>query len=588
MVASLSTTGWVGARLLCGRASARLLRHGRPGKVRAGRPIMRIQEEAPLPEDPLATFESDYEMAVVHLAFNRRRGRPGELGEGTLLFAFVELLPTEIPPPNDDFDPKDPRFSTGLGGDGQHTVYVQHAVVSAKNARAWYLGCRRGLAVLPENGAFPEPEAAGATRLRLADLGEYPSWPTLLCVADKSKHVPFVPEWAEYPRMHHLIARTDFKLGDLWSVSEQERAHTWLLDHLHFRLDEYPEYWGSVHLMAPNPLYRHLHARRQQHFPPAESVLLRFEPRASKKLDGLELTYRGDALSEKLYSHTVPVQSLLLRMNFPGHAHLFQADVVDSVRGMLKNSSPTLMSGFIDIKLDVNIGSTLEVNGPTPNSTYSVVRSSPAFGSRALDTPKLASARQRLTDANDRRRKRANAARRDQRWFRGQEDEAVDVLRSLLHQATREVLIVDPYFSGMELVKLMLAVGREDIPVRILSSAEVLRKQHGHGGVAGAEGERLLDVLKQVRAHKRMNPFEIKVMPGKTPSIHDRFLLIDDKIWLLGSSLNKFGSSGTMMVALPDPESVREQLSRSWNDAMGLEAWLKRDKGNSRNGGTDA
>jgi hypothetical protein len=550
---------------------------------------MRIQEEAPLPEDPLATFESDYEMAVVHLAYNRHRGGEGKQGEGTLLFAFVELLPSEIPPPNDDFDPRDPRFSTRLGRDGQHTVYVRHAVVSAKNALAWYLGCRRGLAVLPdpENGAFPEPEAAGATRLRLAELGEEPSWPTLLCVADNSKRVPFAPEWAECPRMHHLIARSDFKLSDLWSVSEQERAHAWLLDHLHFRLDEYPEYWGSVHLMAPNPLYRDLDSRRQRHSPPAESVLLRFEPRASKKLDGLELTYRGDALSDKLYAHTVPVRGPLMRMNFPGHAHPFQADVVDSVRGMLRNSR--LMSGFFDgFKLNVTVGSALEVSGPTPNSTYSVVRSSPAFGSRALETPKLASASQRLTEANDRRQKRAIATRRDQRWFRGQEDEAVDVLRSLLHQATREVLIVDPYFSGMELVKLMLAVGREDIPVRILSSAEVLKKHHGQDGVAGAEGERLLDVLQQVRAHKRMNPFEIKVMPGKTPSIHDRFLLIDNKIWLLGSSLNKFGSSGTMMVALPDPESVREQLSRSWNDAIDLEAWIKRDKGNSRNGGTDA
>lgn len=552
---------------------------------------MRIQEEAPLPEDPLATFESDYEMAVVHLAFNRRRGRPGELGEGTLLFAFVELLPTEIPPPNDDFDPKDPRFSAGLGGDGQHTVYVRHAVVSAKNALAWYLGCRRGLAVLPENGAFPEPEAAGATRLRLADLGEEPSWPTLLCIADDSKRVPFAPEWAECPRMHHLIARSDFKLGDLWSVSEQERAHAWLLDHLHFRLDEYPEYWGSVHLMAPNPLYRDLDSRRQRHSPPAESVLLRFEPRASKKLDGLELTYRGDTLSDKLYAHTVPVWSPLMRMNFPGHTHPFQADVIDSARGMLRNSH--LMSGFFDsFKLNMAFGSTLEVNGPTPNSTYSVMRSSPVAFGGATETPKLASASQRLTEANDRRQRRAIAVRQDQRWFRGQEDEAVDVLRGLLHQANREVLIVDPYFSGMELWKLALAVGREDVPVRILSSAEELKKpkltKEEGGNYTDEFGKRLLSAFQQVRAHKSMNPFEIKVMTGSSPDIHDRFLLVDSKIWLLGSSLNKFGSRGTMMVALSDPESVREHLTKTWNDAMGLEAWLKRNKSNSGNGGSES
>lgn len=537
---------------------------------------MRIQEEAPLPLTPLATFDEDYEMAIVHLAWDRR-GRE----ERTLLFAFVELIPTEIPPPVDDYDAKDPRFSQRLGGQSDHVVYVRHAVVPAREALGWYLGCRRGLAVLPgKDGRLPAPEAAGATVLRLSDLGEEPAWPTLVCAADDSDAIPFAPDWAECPRTHHLLPLAEINLGGLWSKPEMERAERWLSDHLHFSLEEYPEYWGSVHLVAPNPVYRELHTRLQPRTPPAESVLVRFEPRAGKRVEGLSLAFRGGDSAGKLYAYNVPVHSALMRMNFPGGAHAVQKDVIDPVRGMLRSSNR--MSAFVtSIKIDMHVASTVEVQGPTPETTYTVMRSGPAERLGTGKTPKLASAEMRMGEAHARRRKRAAARRQNQRWFRGEQEEAVDVLRGLIHEARREVLLVDPYFGGVELVKFMLAVGREDIPVRVLSSAEVLKEVRALEGASREAGEHLLDVLSQLRSHQRMNPFEIKVLTGKRPAVHDRFLVVDERIWLLGSSLNEFGSRGTMMVSLPDPDPVREQLTKAWNDAVELEAWVERRKKNS-------
>jgi hypothetical protein len=35
-----------------------------------------------------------------------------------------------------------------------------------------------------------------------------------------------------------------------------------------------------------------------------------------------------------------------------------------------------------------------------------------------------------------------------------------------------------------------------------------------------------------------MNPVEVRVMKGASPAIHDRFLLVGDRLWMLGSSLN--------------------------------------------------
>src|SRR3569623_1049742 len=112
-----------------------------------GSQTMEIQEESPLLADPLADLECDYHYAVLHLAWDRH----ATTNERTLLFAFVELLPAEIPPPVDDYDPKSQHSARRLGHDSEHCVYVRHAVTTAQRALEWYGGCQRGTALLPEN-----------------------------------------------------------------------------------------------------------------------------------------------------------------------------------------------------------------------------------------------------------------------------------------------------------------------------------------------------------------------------------------------------------------------------------------------------
>ncbi len=543
---------------------------------------MRIQEESPLPRDPLETLESDYEKAEVHLAWDRKKGVDGAPDERTLLFAFVELIPAEIPPPFDDYDPRDPRFFERIGD--HHTLYVRHAVVGAKEALSWYLECRRGVAVLPgdDDGQFPAHDASGAKHLRIGDLGEEPAWPMLMCAPDDADTIPFAPEWMSCPRVHHLVPLANFNLDGLWEKKrEQERAIGWLEDHLHFSLEEYPEYWGSVHLVAPNPVYRKLHAGRQRGAPPATAVSLRFEPRVGKRAEGLQLVYKDATMLGKLSAFSTTVHSRLVRMSFPQGHHSFQTDVIDPVRGMLENQN--LVHVFIDgFRFDINVSGALKIKAPSLGSSYEVNRFSPtrdgmpiAIGGAAT---KVASAGSRLSEGKSQRSRRVAAEKSGQRWFRGELEEARSHLRGLIHGAKRDVLIVDPYFAHEELWIFMLAVGNEDVPIKLLSSAEVLKEPALH---AREKGELLLDQVRRVSAAPRMNPFEVKVMIGGRPAVHDRFLLVDDRIWLLGSSLNEFGSRGTMMVSLPDPAPVRQELQKVWSEAMSLDKWVEEREKNT-------
>jgi hypothetical protein len=184
-------------------------------------------------------------------------------------------------------------------------------------------------------------------------------------------------------------------------------------------------------------------------------------------------------------------------------------------------------------------------------------------------------ARLRLLGAHYARQKRRTAATQDQRWFREQQEEAQHLLRRILNEASREVLLVDPYLAANELAGFSPAVGRNDIPIRILTSAEILRNSAGVSSHL-EKGDELLEVAQQLKAHNAMNPIEVRVMPGARPAVHDRFLVIDDRIWLLGSSLNEFGARGTMLLALPDPDAIRGDLRRAWDEADALEPWVNR------------
>lgn len=535
---------------------------------------MEIQDEAPLPLLPLADLDEDYGHAVLHLAWDRHT----ETNERTLLFAFVELLPKEIPPPIDDYDPRD---GERLGGQSKHCVYVRHAVTSARRALEWYLDCRAGTAVLPENdGAIPAAGDAKKT-LKLCDLGEEPPWPGLISASDDTDLLPFVPGWIKCPRTHHLLPLADFDHRGLWSKEEQEMALSVLTDRLHFDLGDYPEYWGSAHLVAPNPVYREHDANLEAGKDPRESVLLRFQPRAGKVVDGLRvLSQSKDGWGVTGY-RWITVRRPWLRIHEGGLTADTPEDIFDPRRGFLKVSN--YKRAFVrSISIGVHVGGQYQVSAG--NSSFHVARAGRRSDvrvdlGRAVEN--VASAHGRLRDAHFSRKKRNAAERHQQRWFRGQRDDARDYLRGMIHEAHSSVLFVDPYFGAEEVGEFMLAVGLEDVPIRILTSAEVLRELVSAPSHF-ERGEQLLDVVRQLERHKRMNPVEIRVMMGSRPAIHDRFLVIDERVWLLGSSLNEFGVRGTMMVGLPDPAPVREAILSVWNDAEALDTWVERRRGSRR------
>jgi hypothetical protein len=403
-------------------------------------------------------------------------------------------------------------------------------------------------------------------------MAEEPRWPELLAASDL--HVlPFVPYHIEYPRVHQMLAATPLVLDALWTEGEQVRAVEWLATRLHFDLRRYPEYWGSIHLVAPNPVFRHLESRCEPHSDGAESILLRFHLRHGKSVAGLELSVREeDEWGTRTFARVAIRQPLVrIRFNRAVEAHRFE--VVDPVRGVLR-SMRNVLTFCKQVGINIHLARTEIVR--LDDESFEVGRTGGFTTGGLIGKPAAISpARRQIVAAYYSRQSRAIAEAQDQRWFRGQQDEARAVLRGLLNQAQTEVLLIDPYFGGADLARFTLAVGRDSVPIRVLTSAKALKDSKGDP-TNREEGDRLEHILNQILgASRRSNPYEIRVMPGDKAAIHDRFLRIDQKVWLIGSSFNEFGSRGTMMLGLPHPTEVLPDLEREWAEAKPFPDWLR-------------
>ena len=177
----------------------------------------------------------------------------------------------------------------------------------------------------------------------------------------------------------------------------------------------------------------------------------------------------------------------------------------------------------------------------------------------------------RLTDAESRRALQRAAHDYDQRWFDRTPHEAAHYLRQRIGRARETVLIVDPYFAGRELLAFGHAIRRPDVELRILTSAQGLKKDNlGQSSVDS--GRKLLRIVNETFDDYPQRP-EIRVMTRNMPPVHDRFLVVDGVAWFSGNSLNTLGERAGMIVKLPNPVPVVVQLEDFWRRASSLSDW---------------
>ncbi len=131
---------------------------------------------------------------------------------------------------------------------------------------------------------------------------------------------------------------------------------------------------------------------------------------------------------------------------------------------------------------------------------------------------------------------------------KGQPYSAIKPIRRLFSKTQKEIFIIDPYVDDST-ISLFESI-QNSVSIKLLY------------GKMQKDAPELARRFKEERGL-----FEFR----KAKDLHDRFLFCDDHAYMLGSSLNNFGSKATSLTPIRDSgfvENIKNYFDRVWNDSV--------------------
>jgi hypothetical protein len=134
--------------------------------------------------------------------------------------------------------------------------------------------------------------------------------------------------------------------------------------------------------------------------------------------------------------------------------------------------------------------------------------------------------------------------------FRDDRPFAVSFVRGLVSHARSRALFVDPYFSFDDIREFALSAWSGSCRISILTSAKAAwTKPLDHFATGKPHGDLMatdLEAINRIRTRNGLPSVNVGVMDD--PGFHDRFLVVDDIVWLFGNSFRSLGD-GTVSMA---------------------------------------
>ena len=557
----------------------------------------KLMEESMLPPDSQKGSElgelhsapfNNFQWAVIRLA--TLQVRKGEAGK--MIFSSVTLLSPERTAPTK----MEGANSIKLGKSGA-TVFFRRTVLKAQEAVEWYRSLGRGNSKSPNPSRTEDVWKHDDCDIKVSKLVDDPTWPNLgLPLGEgfltqpsaRSNPTPFIGSVPA--RVHRRFGSSE----GFNSLLANEDALAFLARRLHFNLKEYPEYFGSVALIVPDPIIKKI----DNFLIPAEGelgerIFYRFVSRVGQTLDGLKLTTFDEQAFLLTAFETLDVpQDGILEVEKGSCMGKYGYVVHHPIHGILAYHPPC---GFMR-QMSLNIGvvnETRKVSVPSgessksPQTEYQVDRVQREVSNVIGDEDIPSNVNERIGLAARQREKYAFAAKYDQRWFGdGSREEAMSFVRSRVSRARSRVIVADPYFGVLQIPQYLLAITSDSVQIKVLTSrlafeggqtTERVNDKHSTSQDPSVQLEKFDAEVKRIKDMGNCD-FEVMVLLGKSPALHDRFLVVDDDVWFVGNSLNTLGSRASMIIKLPNPDEVLLELGKMLADASSFNEFYQERK----------
>lgn len=135
---------------------------------------------------------------------------------------------------------------------------------------------------------------------------------------------------------------------------------------------------------------------------------------------------------------------------------------------------------------------------------------------------------------------------------------AKECVMRILNSAEKTCYICDIFFTEATFFEFLTEIKSLQPEIRIISSKEKLKEKNIKA---------LADMIKQSNKEVR-HKIECRLMKGDKAALHDRIIIADDKVWMLGCSLNEFGQRATTLIRVPREYAPRiiQEVKQWWND----------------------
>ena len=134
----------------------------------------------------------------------------------------------------------------------------------------------------------------------------------------------------------------------------------------------------------------------------------------------------------------------------------------------------------------------------------------------------------------------------------------IELIQRIIKKKKNTCYICDVYFNTTDFEEFVWGASSLSVDIRILTSKLGLSSEEAKEGMSKRVNEYVEKVKGKVTC---------RLLLGE-PILHDRLIIADDQVWMLGSSLNHFGAKATTLIRVPKAYRGRliEKVEYWWNN----------------------
>lgn len=513
-----------------------------------------------------------YQWAVIRLvSYQKQKGVAG-----SLLFATVTLLSPDRPPPTKMFGCERHKI-----GSSEINIFFRRVVLNASDAVSWYRSLGEGNERSPRPSRLGDLEAAwDGIPISVSQVIDSPIWPHFGLPIGEGIFAQFGGRSNPAPFIGSVPARVHCRLGvadGYQDFLENDNSIAWVFRRMHIDLRLYPEYLGGASLVVPDPIIKQI----DNFLLPAvhdksERIFYRFIPRINQSLKYLTITTFDEQrhLLTSFKSQQIPEDGILeIEKGSTEDTHGYV--ITHKSHGVLIYSPPTGFVRKIVVNANVLSNKKIKVVAPLSDSVdsghieYDAISYS-SSSMNVVDEDLAEDAITKTASAVSKREMTMAGLRFGQRWIaKGQRAEAMSFIHNELREARKRIIIADPYLGALQLGQFLYAVNGLSVSVKLITSPNAFKRKKGEGFPENKFRDSLEKLKEEVNVDAQTFIIESSLL-------HDRFLVVDEKVWFLGNSLNSLGEKSSLVVRLPNPDEVIEKLNAFIEGAKSLQLFCEK------------